>query len=811
MKNTRYVPLIKSISILLAMLAVAVISFRLNTPPSVVSSDACESEFSAERALQHLHYIASQKNPVGSAANEDVRHYIMKQLKLMGFEPQLQLTGFYDPRLQRAATLGNVMTRIGGTGNGQAILFIGHYDTVQDAYGASDNGAAVAAILELARLLKYHPPLKNDLIFLFTDAEEIELLGAKAFLEQHEWAEDVYAVINLEARGTKGQSIMFETGYNNLNIIREFARAVPYPVAKSYSYELYRLMRLYTDFCAFKERGYQGLNFAYIENGFDYHTAGDNIENTDLRSVQHHGSYIKSLALHLGNTTTDLAYEQNAVYFNTIGYGFAYYPYSLVLPVAIIISLIFAAVMIAGFKNGFLGIKQILSGLAGFLIYLLILYMVVNTVYNIIAQYYTGNDFRLLEYNRQTLLTGFAGLAAALSIGCFSLVRRGLKVWHLVIAFITVILLMIWSGQISFINTIIAAAICLILFFLFRKPIPVWNLSAGALTVWAILMLAASFLFPGSSYLFKWPLLFSLIPVGVIFYKNKGKDDSLPYVFLLLIFAVPVLLWYPVLTHLFSTAMGVEASAVTIIIIGLMMGLLIPLTDMMTRHKPWAVPAVVLACGLFFILKGSVSLEYDQRYRKQNNIIYTTCGVTDKTFWLTFDPEPDEWTEQFLTKSPGIISITDLFPTAVNEYPAKIATTKPLPLPTCHLISDTISGNKRILKLQLKTERNMKTVKNAHWMTAYFNAGNSDISIKLDYTDKHPLRPIGKENWHVLQYYAPPEEGIFLKIYIEPEEKLTVHLNDFVDGIPGFIQYEKRPDHMMPKGDLSVASMRFVL
>ncbi len=810
MKHTGHIPQIKGISLLMVMLVTVIISFRLNTPPPVVYSDAPDKVFSAERAFEHLLYIASQKNPVGSAANEDVRHYIMKQIELMGFEPQLQLAGFYDPRLQRAATLGNVMTRISGTGSGRAILFTGHYDTVGDAYGASDNGAAVAAMLELIRLLKHHPPPENDLIFLFTDAEEIGLLGAKAFLQQHPWAEDIYAVINLEARGTKGQSIMFETGYNNLNMIGEFAMAAPYPAANSLSYELYRRMRFGTDFCAFKHRGYQGLNFAYIENEFDYHTAGDNIENTDLRSVQHHGSYIKSLALHLGNITADLYSEQNAVYFNTIGYGFAYYPYSMVLPVAILISLIFAVVLFAGFKNGFLNIKQLLSGFIGFLIHLLILYVFVDVLYNIISQYYPGNNFRLLEYNRQTLLTGFAGLAAALSFGFFSIAGRGIKLWQLAAAFITVIFLMIWSGQISFFNTIIAAAICLILFFLFRKPISVWNLSAGALAVWAILMILVSLLSAGSSFLFTWPLLFSLIPPGIVFLSNNRKKDSLLHVFLLFLFAVPVLLWYPVFTNIISTAMGIWASAITIIIIGLMMGLLIPHTDIITRQKPWAVPAVALACGLFFILKGSVNLEYDQRYRKQNNIIYATSGLTGKTLWLTLDPKPDEWTKQFLTTSPRTFNMTEIFPTIANEYPAAVAKTQPLPAPSCRLLSDTISDNKRILKLHLKTERNLKTVQNAHWMTAYFNAGNSDISISLDYTAKHPLRPTGEDNWHILRYFAPPKEGIFLTIYIEPEEKLTVHLNDFVDGLPDFIQYVKRPDYMMPRGDMSVVSMRFV-
>ncbi len=809
-RNQVSLSLIKSMFLLLAMLAVVVISFRLNTPPSVISSDACESVFSAERALEHLHYIASKKNPVGSTANEDVRHYILEQLELIGVEPQLQLTDYYDPQLQRATTLGNIMTRIPGTGNGQAILFMGHYDTVDDAYGASDNGAAVVAMLELIRLLQYHPPLKNDLIFLFPDAEEIGLLGAKAFLEQHPWADDICLVINLEARGTKGQSIMFETGYDNLSIIKEFAKAAPYPTANSLSHELYSRMRLGTDFCAFKTKGYQGLNFAYIENEFDYHTAGDNIENTGLRSIQHHGSYITSMALHLGNSTIDLSPGQNAVYFNTIGYGFVYYPYSRVIPIAMIILSGFIVAMVAGFKNGFLTLKRTLFGFIGFAIYLLILFTVINALYHIISIYYPGNDFRLLEYNRQTLITGFAGLAVAFSFVFFRLISQGVKVWQLSAIFILVILLLIRSGQITIFNTVLAVAISAIIYFLFRKPTSAWDFSAGTLIVWTILMLIISFNVPGTSHLLTWPLLFSLVYLGIVFFNKSHNEYSLLNILLLFLFAVPVLAWYPVLTHLFSTAMGLGASGIAIIMIGLMMGLLIPHINFITRQKPWIAPSIALAFGLFFILKGSVNLEYDQRYRKQNNIIYATNGLTGETFWTTFDPKPDEWTEQFLTKNPDTISLTDLFPTITNEHPANAVTTPPLPTPACLLLSDSISDNKRILKLHINTERNLKREENAYWIAAYFKAGNSEISISLNEEDIYPLRSFGDSHWHVLRYFAPPEDGVLLTIYIEPEEKLLVHLNDYVDGLPDFIEYVERPDYMMPRGDLSVASMRFV-
>ena len=70
-------------------------------------------------------------------------------------------------------------------------MLVAHYDSVPDGPGAADNGASVAATLETLRVIKTQAPLQNDLICLFTDSEEVGLLGAQAFVDQHPWAKEV--------------------------------------------------------------------------------------------------------------------------------------------------------------------------------------------------------------------------------------------------------------------------------------------------------------------------------------------------------------------------------------------------------------------------------------------------------------------------------------------------------------------------------------------------------------------------------------------------------------------------------------------
>ena len=49
--------------------------------------------------------------------------------------------------------------------------------------GADDNASGVAALLEIAKLLQINKP-KHHTIILFTDSEEVNLNGAKAFVRQ---------------------------------------------------------------------------------------------------------------------------------------------------------------------------------------------------------------------------------------------------------------------------------------------------------------------------------------------------------------------------------------------------------------------------------------------------------------------------------------------------------------------------------------------------------------------------------------------------------------------------------------------------
>lgn len=795
----------KGLFIGLVMLALVTLSCLLHRPPAVVPADAPQAEFSAVRAAEHLPHIAAEIHPIGSPAIEQVSRYLAGQLESLGVEPVIQHVEFFDQQTQRAARLTNVMGRIPGSGDGNAVLFMGHYDSTDKSYGAADNGSAVASMLELVRLLRHHPTMINDMIVLFTDGEEVGLLGAKAFVSEHPWADDVRAVVNIESRGTAGVSLLFETSDGNLDLVSAYARAVSKPMGTSLGYEIYSRMPNDTDFSPFREAGFEGLNFAFIDNGFDYHTAGDRIEHLDLRSVQHHGTHVKGLALYLGNHSLEFSPGRNAVFFNTFGYGFAWYSYAWVLPLAVLALLCFLILVVYGSIRKLLGPLKILFGFLSYAVYLLVVYMLVHSLFLIISRGYPGADFRLLEFRIPELMVGFGGLVMAFSIVFFHLARRGVRLWHALILLFVGWALLAWSGQFSLMYAVYALLSVLALYVFLRKPSSSWNLAAGAMVVWVALNLATAILAPGVSYLFTWPLLFSLVAITLQMIPHPEKPWLWWKVLVLAAFALPALAWFPVTASLFTVAMGLEMIGFAFLLVGLMTGLLIPQLNLVTMARSWLFPTLLLAAGLVFLFRGGVGLEYDSRYQKLNSILFVTDGVQGESLWVTTNQEVDTWTAQFLTTRPDTLEWSGIVPSSTARFLAMRAESglQDLPVTEAELISDSIYGGQRVLNLHIRSERNV------HWMNIYINAGASPV--RLGFHDGGPflLQPLRQSTWHYVPYFAFPAEGIRMTLHVDPQQSVDLHLVDVVHGFPAFVDKEPRPPYKIPHGDRTLASVRY--
>ncbi|ASW54289.1 M20/M25/M40 family metallo-hydrolase [Plantactinospora sp. KBS50] len=332
--------------VLLSGLA-ATVSLR---PPSARPATAPQTEFSAERAVSLLGGIATVPHPAGSAAAGDVREFLLDQLRGLGLQPEVQqrvATRAPDGGRPNVGTVSNIHARIAGTQPTGRVLLVAHYDSVPTGPGASDDGANVAAVLEVARAILAGPRPRNDVDVLFTDAEEAGLLGAQGFVDSGAAGDPArVVVINLEARGVSGPAAMFQMAGTGLAPAVRAADAV----TTSFAAAVYDVLPNDTDLSAFRGGGMRGLNFAFFDGAAHYHTPHDDIAHVSRASVQHIGNSALAAARYLGGA--DLAVQgPDATYFSLFGTVLTY-PTWLVLPLAGLALVGYVLLLWAGRRRG---------------------------------------------------------------------------------------------------------------------------------------------------------------------------------------------------------------------------------------------------------------------------------------------------------------------------------------------------------------------------------------------------------------------------------------------------------------------------
>lgn len=749
--------------------------YQLN-PPLAVGINAPLVEFSSGRAMNHLEVIAQKPHPIGSPKNTEVRDYILKELATRGLSPEVQKTTVVNPRGGypiAAGSVHNLVARLEGTDNTKAILLAGHYDSVPNGPGASDDGAAVVAMLETLRALKAGSPLKNDVIFLFTDGEEAGLLGAKAFVDEHPWAKDVGLVLNFEARGNSGPAAMFETSSENGWLIKEFAKAATHPVANSLTSAIYKLLPNDTDLTIFKEAGFPGLNFAYINGVIYYHTLYDNLKNIDSRSLQHQGDYALALTRHFGNLDLENTQESDAVYFDIFGSALIHYSGAWVTPLTVCVVLLFVGVVLLGFRRKQLTFPGIALGFLAFLLSIISASVTVTLTWWTIRTLHSG--YRWIPqgdtYNSNLYMISFVALAIA--------VTSGLYVW-------------------------------------FRKKISVQNLTVGALLWWLILMVLTSLYLPGASYLFTWPLLFSLVGLGFIFASKHQKSILEKRFAVFSLYTIPGIILLVPTIYLIFVALTLNMSGAVIVMVVLLLGLLIPHLSLMTARNKWLLPAASILVSLSFIVAGSFTAGFDANHPKPNSIFYGLNADTGKAIWASADEQPDEWTSQFLSGNTEKVTLTEYLPTVPRKFLKSQAPVAPLVAPKIEPLSNDVRDGVRTVRMHITSPRQARIMRvyldsKTEVLSALVNGKKIDNNHIRDRVDP-------RKRWG-LNYFALTKEGIELTLKVKPTQPLVIRAVDQSDGLPKIPNqsFMTRPNNMMPTAfgfgvsDSTLVSKSYVL
>lgn len=311
------------------VLALALL-WPVEAPREAAPLDAPAPEFSATRALHWLNACGPlEPRPGGTATHTAFRERLVESLRELGLEVEVHEALGRGPS-GRIALVRNVVARQFAGASEGSVLLSAHYDTVGCSPGAADDGAGCASLLEIARALAAGPPLAREVVYLFSDAEEAGLIGAEAFAANHRWAASVEVVVNLEARGHDGPSVVFQIG-GGPESVTSLAQ-VDAPVrASSLAEFVYKLMPNDTDYSVFARRGVAGFNLAFLGGLWSYHTPRDDLGQLAPGSVQHQGEVALALTKELATRqfpvrAADAADERGVVFTDLVGTGLVYWP-----------------------------------------------------------------------------------------------------------------------------------------------------------------------------------------------------------------------------------------------------------------------------------------------------------------------------------------------------------------------------------------------------------------------------------------------------------------------------------------------------
>jgi hypothetical protein len=190
------------------VIACAFLAYMINMPGESFHGEPPPLDDAGRHMAERLkaHVLRLCKHPAGrnhieKAALDAARDYIAGEFRTYGYQAvfqEYQLSG---------ETYANIETELRGTKLPHDIILVGaHYDSVIGATGANDNGSGVAALLELARVLKAGNYSRTIRFVAFVNEEpphfQADSMGSLVYAKRSaDRNENIVAMFSLETIG----------------------------------------------------------------------------------------------------------------------------------------------------------------------------------------------------------------------------------------------------------------------------------------------------------------------------------------------------------------------------------------------------------------------------------------------------------------------------------------------------------------------------------------------------------------------------------------------------------------------------------
>ena len=747
-----------SIVSFIIILGVIYWSFYDMIPSYNKNKTVTETEFSIDNALTHLKEISKKVHYTGSENHLEVQNYIANELKRLGLQPEIQHQVSINNKWRAATNNANIIATIKGSENGKSLVLLSHYDSnPHSSLGASDAGSGVVTIIESVRafLAKNKAP-KNDIHIVITDAEELGLLGAKAFVDNHPLAKNVGLVLNFEARGSGGPSYMLmETNGKNSTLLTEFIKANPnYPAANSLMYSIYKMLPNDTDLTVFRENGnINGFNFAFIGDHFDYHTAQDSFERLDRETLLHQADYLMTTLQYFANSDlNNLDSTEDHIYTNFPFIGLLHYPFSWILSMLIIAIVLLLGILFFGISLNKITIKGFLKGFTPFTISLVACIGITILLWKGIL---------LIHPHYQDILHGFT-----------------------------------YNGYLY-----IAAFVFLNLWMLFKIYKPFFKKHSGAdlviapIIFWMIINVLIYVYLKGAAY-FIIPVYFALITLAIFVFTDVKRTQKILFATVL---SIPIIYIFAPQVKMFPVGLGLKNLFISALFLVLIFGLITPVFASYKSRKTLT-KLIGLGVLIFFGL-ATYNNGFNENQKKPNSIVFINDADNNQSYWASYDNISDGFTKQFLGENPTKGNFTGT--TSKSKYNTsyryhKKTENRDIPSPIITKEQDTIINSIRNITLNIQPQRAVNKIELIANNPITFNT----IGVQDVYIDKENIDDVFTvKKGTILSYFITPKDSV-LKVNFTinkntiPDISIVESSFDLLEN--SLFKIQPRTNEMMP-------------
>ena len=734
------------------------LSFSSLMPKSGTPASISETKFSTERALIPLREITKAPHYIGTEEHARVREYIVEQLNGLGLETEIQEGFIMNTKWKSLDKPKNILAKIKGSGNGKSLLLLSHYDSaLTPSFGASDAGSGVVTILETIRAFQASAKTPtNDIIVLFTDAEEVGLDGARLFVKNHPWAKNVGIALNFEARGSGGPSNMIvETNSGNKNLINAFMEAdVKFPVASSLMYSIYKMLPNDTDSTVLRQGGdIDGFFFAFIDDHFDYHTANDNFENLDRNTLQHQGEYLLPLVHYFADADlSSLKSSEDHVYINVPILKMISYPFAWIIPMLILAISVFIVLIVYGLN------KKVLSG---------------KTIARSFVPF-------LLAFVSCGLI-GFYGWKLLLILyPQYSEIQHGFTYnGHTYISFFVLVSLAILFG----------------VYHRYSKKTNVASLLIAPLIFWLLINVMVAIYLKGAAF-FIIPVFLGLLSLWLLIRQEKPN-----LILMVIIGALAIFMFVP-LIQFFPVGLGLKMLVGSCLITAFLFGILLPVFGFYS--KKGILSAVFILLAIVFFIKAHLTSNFTAERQKPNSLVYYYDADTDETYWATYDKILDDWTKGYLGENPeeasNYITYASGSKYAKGYSFAVEAPAKNIPLFKAVLNSDTIINDIKKRTFTIIPNRNVNQISLyvAEGVEFDFLSFNGQ-SLPLNNNENRASQKIKSKE--LVRYYVSDKDSLEVSYEVSKDQKVSFTVMEYSYDLLDHPQFKinNRAENMMPK------------